>query len=427
MLLSESDNLGLARFKQTWNEQNLFVTDQFLLDNMINYSGEAMQFIIDKTTEGGWEPTIINKVHEYEDGHKVTTLLAEYGPKPYSYVEACNAMASVADRYNVDCYFGCPGVKLIQDDSGRVLAAIGHDLESGKYIRFNAAKGVLLATGCFANNENMKRRYCSDVVGFDSKVSGHFGDGRLMGLLAGGYIRNGAHSKMVHDNDGPMESVPFLAVNDYGERFMNEEVNNQWINNVLRDQPNPGWWSSIFDSDYFEQVTSWETARGPITEDEMRQYMPGTEENLAKGVYAAECYTYKADTLEELAEQLGIPADNLIKTVERYNELVDFGEDLDFGKKTKYLSPVRNPPFWGVHRHQRISAILSGLKINKYMQVLTEGGEVIPGLYAAGNTAGTPCGNCEWYQVTSGGSIGNAFTGGYVAALHVAGHIGDAE
>lgn len=423
ILLSESDTLGLARFKQTWNEQNLFRSDQFLLDNLCQYSGEAMQFIIDTTIAGGWEPNIRKNVLSYEDGHQITSLLAEYGPKPYSYAEACNAMINVAAEKNVDCYFGCPGVKLIQDESGRVVAVIGKRRDDEKYIRFNAAKGILLATGCFANNQNMLKRYCTDVVGFDSKVAGHFGDGHLMGMLVGGVMRNGAHSKMVHDNDNPMQSVPFLAVNDDGERFMNEECNNQWVNNILKDQPNKGWFSSIFDSDYVEQVRSW--GRNPTLPEDMVGFMPGTEENLAKGVFAQECHVHKADTLEELAEQLGINGENLVKAVARYNELVEAGEDLDFGKKTMYLAPIKNPPFWGVHRHQRVSAILSGLNVNKYMQVLDENNAVIPGLYAAGNTAGTACGNCEWYQVTSGNSIGNAFTGGYVAALHATGLIGD--
>ena len=427
ILLDKSDNLGVARYKQQWNEQNLFRGDQHLLDNLCKYSGEAMRFVYHAATEvGGWEPSALREnVLEYEDGHIATSWCVEYGPKPVSYAEACNSMASVADQFGVDVYFGMPGVKLIQDESGRVIAAIGKSLDDDKYYRFNAAKGVLLACGTFHCNSEMRRRYCTDAVGFDSKVSGYFGDGHLMGMLAGGVMRNGAHSKMVHDNDNPMQSIPFLGVNDNGERFMNEECNNQWVNNILKDQPNPGWWSSIFDANYMEQVTSW--GNRPTDEEGMKRYMPGTEENLALGVFAQECHAFKADTLEELAEQLGIPGDNLVKTVERYNELVALGEDLDFGKKTMYMAPIDTPPFWGVHRHQRLSAILSGLNVDKYMRVVDADKNPIPGLYAAGNNAGCTSGNCDWYQVTTGNSLGNAFTGGYVAALHVSGVIGTEE
>lgn len=424
IVLSESDNLGLARYKQSWNESCFYCSDQFLVDNFINYSGEAVQFIIDLTTKAGWEPEIKDSVREYEDGHKATIRQATYGPKPYSYAEACNAMVTFAEENNVTVYYGMPGVKLVQDADGRVTGVIGKSADDDKYYQFNAAKGVLLATGCYANNQAMLGRYCTDAQGFDAKVSGHFGDGHLMGLLAGGVIPNTCHTKMMHDNDNPMQSVPFLAVNDNGERFMNEDVSNNLTNNLLKVQPNKGWWSSIFDANYYDQVTSWE--KRAITEEDMLAYMPGTEQNLAKGVYAKECHAFKADTLEELAEQLGIPADNLVATVARYNELVELGEDLDFGKQTKYLAPIDTPPFWGVHRHQRISAILSGLNVNKYMQVLDADGAVIPGLYAAGNVAGRIEGIPDWLtSVASGASIGNAFTGGYVTALHVCGIIGD--
>ena len=410
--------------RESWNESCFFCSDQYLVDNFINYSGEALQFIMDLTVAAGWEPTTKKVVREYEDGHKATILEATYGPKPYSYAEACNSMVVFAEENNVDVYYGCPGVKLVQDEGGRVVAVIGKMLDEERYVRFNAAKGVLLATGCYANNQALLERYCTDAMGFDAKVAGHFGDGHLMGLLAGGAIPNTCHTKMMHDNDNPMQSVPFLAVNDNGERFMNEEISNSLTNNILKRQPNKGWWSSIFDADYFEQVTSWE--KKPIDEEAMLAFMPGTESNLAKGIYAQECHAFKADTLEELAEQLGIPADNLVKTVERYNELVEGGEDLDFGKKSMYLAPVKKAPFWGVHRHQRISAILSGLNVNKYMQVLNTEGEVIPGLYAAGNVAGRIEGIPDWLtSVASGASIGNAFTGGYVAALHVCGIIGE--
>ena len=421
----ESDPAGLGRYKWQWNDQNLYRTDQHILQNVLDYSGAAIDFVYQvATVESGIEPNT-NKIAPREfGGYNVAIHTLEYGPKPRGYVDALNAISeAAAPAHGVDFYFGMPGVKLIQDESGRVIAAIGKSLDDDKYYRFNASKGVLLACGSFQCNEAMLERYCSDAVGFESKVDGYFGDGHIMGLLAGGVMRNGAYSKMIHDSDNPMSSVPFFAVNDDGVRFMDEEVDMKWVNNYLKDQPNTGWWSSVFDSDYMEQVASW----GYKTVDEagMQKYMPGTPENLELGVFAQHCHTYKADTLEDLAAQLGIPADALIASVERYNELVELGVDLDFGKNPKFLAPIKNPPFWGVHRHQRLSAILSGLNVDKYMCVLDKNKQPIPGLYASGNCAGVPSGNCDWYQIQGGGSNGNAITGGYVAALHVSGVIGE--
>ena len=78
---------------------------------------------------------------------------------------------------------------------------------------------------------------------------------------------------------------------------------------------------------------------------------------------------------------------------------------------------------WVSERPAKSDFLASGYPTG--MQVLTKDNEPIPGLYARGNNAGCTSGNCDWYTVTTGNSIGNAFTGGYVAALHVCGVIGD--
>ena len=74
-------------------------------------------------------------------------------------------------------------------------------------------------------------------------------------------------------------------------------------------------------------------ANGPIPEQVMTKYIPGAVEN-PQGVFTNLIDTYKADTIEELAGLLGVPADELQKTIDRYNELCDKGTDVDFGKKS---------------------------------------------------------------------------------------------
>ena len=65
--------------------------------------------------------------------------------------------------------------------------------------------------------------------------------------------------------------------------------------------------------------------------------------------------TYKADTIEELAALLDVPADELQKTIDRYNELGDQGTDADFGKKSAYMHKIEKAPFWGVRKaHPRV-------------------------------------------------------------------------
>ncbi len=80
-----------------------------------------------------------------------------------------------------------------------------------------------------------------------------------------------------------------------------------------------------------------------------------------QGVFTNLIDTYKADTIEELAGLLGVPADELQKTIDRYNELCDKGADVDFGKKSAYMHKIVTAPFWGIRKHIRVSSIDSGV------------------------------------------------------------------
>ena len=98
------------------------------------------------------------------------------------------------------------------------------------------------------------------------------------------------------------------------------------------------------------------------------------------------------------------------KTVERYNALAAEGKDEDFGKDGKWLTTIDTPPFYGIHRKVRVSAIVSGVHVGEHMEVLkADSTEPIKGLYAIGNTTWMP-----------GLSLGRAHTQGYVVGKYVA-------
>jgi succinate dehydrogenase/fumarate reductase flavoprotein subunit len=78
----------------------------------------------------------------------------------------------------------------------------------------------------------------------------------------------------------------------------------------------------------------------------------------------------------------------LKKTVERYNDLCHQGKDEDFGKESYRMLALDQGPYYGAMLGGRLLATLDGLRVNTKMQVLREDGEVIPGLYAAGNCSG---------------------------------------
>lgn len=126
-----------------------------------------------------------------------------------------------------------------------------------------------------------------------------------------------------------------------------------------------------------------------------------------------------ADTIEELAEKIGVPADNLVATVERYNELVDKGVDEDFGKKAYHMSKIDEPPFYAARFAQQGSHTMDGLVINEDMQVLDENLEVIPGLYAAGDNSGCYLGH-TYLGNAAGNAAGRSVTFGRHAGRHAA-------
>ncbi|MFR7403355.1 MAG: FAD-binding protein [Coriobacteriaceae bacterium] len=115
-------------------------------------------------------------------------------------------------------------------------------------------------------------------------------------------------------------------------------------------------------------------------------------------VFRDQIATFKADTLEELAEKLGITdTAAFVESVKRYNECVAAGKDLDFGKEAKWLTAIDTPPFYGIHRHVRVSAVVSGVNVGPNMEVLAvETNEPIPGLFAIGNTAGNFYGGVDY-------------------------------
>jgi succinate dehydrogenase/fumarate reductase flavoprotein subunit len=129
--------------------------------------------------------------------------------------------------------------------------------------------------------------------------------------------------------------------------------------------------------------------------------------------------TVKADTIEQLAERIHVPVENLKATVARYNELCAKGYDDDCLKETAWMQPLDTPPFYAAGIGAAITSTRGGLKINSDMQVLDKKGRPIPGLYAVGNTAGSFYGVVYPPQV-EGSGIGHGHTFGYLAAKHAA-------
>jgi fumarate reductase flavoprotein subunit len=128
----------------------------------------------------------------------------------------------------------------------------------------------------------------------------------------------------------------------------------------------------------------------------------------------------RADTLEDLASMLGIPAEAVVGSVLRYNASAAIGDDRDFGKDPKYLRPIETPSFYGVEiRPAALGITCYGIQINESGHVVGQAASFIVGLFAAGECTGGIIGS---RYLSSGNSLANCFVFGRIAGRSAARH-----
>ena len=128
---------------------------------------------------------------------------------------------------------------------------------------------------------------------------------------------------------------------------------------------------------------------------------------------------WKADTIEELAEQMGLDPVALRDTIDHYNEMCDNGKDDDFLKDPKYLIPVRTAPFYGVKNTPIFMTTVGGLRVDERSRVLKADGQPIHGLYACGSDAGGLYGYEYDVLVAAGSQQSYAAVGGRLAIADI--------
>lgn len=423
ILLDKSDPAGVEAVVSTLLAKHEYRAKREQVELWAKNSGEAITWLFETAQQCGAQVSDTTKKWtsgvQKVNGYEVNYLSIDFGPKPYNIGEGMKALAEYAEKQGVDFFYSTEAKQLVGDSNG-ITGVIAKGSDGN--IQFNAKKGVILAAGDYQNDDDMVNYYIPDLKNLGRKQTNKTGDGHKMAIWAGGAMEEIGHTKMLHDFDagpGSMCDMPFLAVKMDGTRFCDETCGMSIMNNFLRSETDQGNYCQIFDNNYTETAASWP---GKLFDQEaIKAYMP-EEPGEKKGVYEGQIATFKADTLDELAKKLGITdAAAFKKAVERYNELVAKGLDEDFGKEAKYLAPIDTPPFYGIHRHVRVSAIVSGVNVDEHMRVLKDGtNEAIPGLFAIGNVAGNFFAGVDYTMWMPGLSLGRAHTQGYVAGKYVA-------
>ena len=331
----------------------------------------------------------------------------------------------------------------LEKKNGRVTGVIAENAD-GKYVRYNAAKGVVVATGGYAQNWKMMEAlqpWNLRIIGRSGALPGARGDGIRACLWAGAKMDE-THSIMMFDRTairpdqqpGPdtvksgdsgffwIGSQPWLKVNADGRRFMNES--GTYENILHADEYQKGHCHyTIFDSNwvkYAEQFKMHGCSR-------LFPFENGAEPNIPWEVFRdrmlpgliAKGYVQKADTIEELAKKLGLPAAQLKATVARNNELYRTGEDVDYGKEKHRLSAVDKAPFYGAKNTGWMLCTMDGIQINTNMNAIDTEGNPIPGLFVIGNDSGGYFAN-EYPNLATGMACGRTVTFGRIVGRMLA-------
>lgn len=312
-----------------------------------------------------------------------------------------------AVKQGVNFKLGMRVQDLILNDKGRVIGVTATDKVGNKY-EFTSKDGVILATGGYSQNKEMRQKSAPHLTSemVSTNQPGATGDGIIIATRHGAdttgmnYVQvyplatpgTGALQGRARKMSG-LDDV--IDVNKNGERFVKEDARRDEFVAAIKKQPG-GVVYDINDSSIVKPLNS-------FNED--------VETLVSIG------RIYKADSLADLAKQLGMPADKLEATVAEFNKMVEAKKDPKYGRKL-FDRPIVKPPFYATPRAPSIHHTMGGLQISTNAQVLDKNGKPIPGLYAAGEVTGGIHGSNR----LGGNATADVLTFGRIAAKSAVAH-----
>jgi 3-oxosteroid 1-dehydrogenase len=321
--------------------------------------------------------------------------------------------------------------RLVLSD-GAVTGAVAE--RDGKNVRIRVRRGVIIASGGFERNDQLVRDFLRGPLQGPIGSPGCEGDGLLLAMEAGAALTNMSEAWWVpvlripgEEYEGREFSRPttiergmpgVIMVNRKGQRFVNEASNYNDVTRVFH----------TFDPVAFEfsNLPAWIIMhKGRLDRHAFLTRLPNDP---------VPNWLIEASTIRELATKLGIDPDSLEKTVARFNQNAALGIDPDFGRGTSKfdvyhgdpsregtfgtLGPLNEPPYYAMPIYPGSIGTKGGPKTGSNAEVLNIRGNVISGLYAAGNAMGSFMGMA---YPGAGGTIGPGITFGYLAGRAAAG------
>ncbi len=290
----------------------------------------------------------------------------------------------VSENLPIDFLMATPATELTTSN-GRVVGAKGTCVDGTTYT-VNASKAVILATGGFSGSPELLKRYGAewefDTMDFipTDNAYGHTGDGLALAQGTGSATPE-EHSVYVmilpfaNAVDYSVESIVgdsgnALLVNKEAKRFVDECQGRNYITRYEMEQP-----------DQMCYLIS--DVNTCLFENGMNMF--GIEEEML--LLQKKCY--KADTIADLANQIGLDPDTLEETISTFNGYVDAGQDPDFGRTMfNENSKVLEPPFYACPCHWAVHITGTLVATDSNGAVLDVEGNPIAGLYSIGEVSG---------------------------------------
>ena len=278
------------------------------------------------------------------------------------------------DKRGIELLVNTPAVEILMED-GQAVGVVAKG-ETGNTVTVHA-KSVVIASGGFGANNDMIASIRPELDGFiTTNAPGIQGQGIQMAQAVGAdtvdleqiQLHPTVHvqgSDAVLITEG-LRGDGAILVNQEGERFFDEVS--------TRDKVSAA---------EFEQTGGYAWL---IVDSRM-----GDASNVIQG-YINKGYAESGDSYEALAEAIGAPADVLAATMQAWNECVANQEDPDFGR-VSFANPLDQAPYYAIKVQPGIHHTMGGIKIDDNAEVVSTSGDVIPGLFAAGEVTGGVHGN----------------------------------
>ena len=360
--------------------------------------------------------------------HALYSVQRTYKPSPDDKTMYKSAAHEVLDTLvnadeRITVLTNTKATELVANDKGQVLTVVAEGPDGE--VSYTASKAIIVCTGGYSANGKLMAQYVPYGEEYlAGGAPGSDGNGLLLMQKVGGALNEASMSAIptfpmgLQSKDNPKTGsiantytwkTGGIVVNQEGKRFCNETESNPAVREVaLEEQPGAVQYD-IFTDKILEDLRA---ANGAYFYDAYfaEEGQPGAHVKVTAG------------SIGELAEKIGVPAENLAATVEAYNAAVEAGGTDEFGRlydgtKTTYnlaVNKIEGDTYYAVPLHALCVMTLGGITANENMQVLDENGTPIPGLYAAGEVVGG-----IWGKFVSGGTgVMGPIVFGKIAARH---------